>query len=218
MLKTSVFALALCLGAHAASASDNWNLEARAGTLGLGIDASYKVNDSLALRGGPNVLKFDRSETIDGVEYEAEVDFLNVGALVDWHPFKSGFRITGGAFFGGNDLSLNATPANNVTIGDTSFTPAQVGTIDGEVEWNAVTPYVGIGYSNAFYSKRKWRFSVDLGAKYNGEADVSYRTNGSLAGTPGFEAEVQREIENIEDDLDDFQFYPVLMVGVSYRF
>jgi len=222
MFKTSFAALSLCLLASAATAedrwSDDWNIEARAGTLGLGVDASYKVNDSLALRGGPNVLQFDHSDTIDGIDYDAEVDFLNVGALVDWHPFKSGFRVTGGAFFGGNSVDLVATPIGPVTVGNTTFSAADVGRIDSEIEWNDVSPYLGIGYSNAFHSESNWRFSVDLGAKYNGEADVSYTTNGLLAGNPAFEAEAERERQNIIDELDDYQFYPVLMVGLSYRF
>ena len=44
------------------------------------------------------------------------------------------------------------------------------------------------------------------------------RANGTMAADPGFQADLAREAKDIQDDLDDLEVYPVLSVGIFFRF
>ena len=50
------------------------------------------------LRGGYDVLDWDRDQTYKGIDYEAKIDFKSPGAFVDLHPFENGFLVSGGAY------------------------------------------------------------------------------------------------------------------------
>lgn len=58
-----------------------------------------------------------------------------------------------------------------------------------------------------------WSFFADLGVLFQGEPEVSYRATGAVA-----QVDIEREKRQIEDDLDEYKLFPVLSVGVAYRF
>jgi hypothetical protein len=43
-------------------------------------------------------------------------------------------------------------------------------------------------------------------------------TDGTLAGDPTFQAELQREEDNVRDDAKGFKYFPIVQVGLNYRF
>ena len=54
---------------------------------------------------------------------------------------------------------------------------------------------------------------------FSGEPDVSLESRGGLfSGDPTFEAEVDREEQRIREDIEDFKVYPVIQIGLTYRF
>ena len=48
--------------------------------------------------------------------------------------------------------------------------------------------------------------------------DVVLRATGTSAGDPAFQADLAKEERDIRDDLDDLEIYPVISVGLFFRF
>ena len=115
-------------------------------------------------------------------------------------------------------LDLDATPSGNVNIGDTDYTPAQVGTLSGDVEIDGIAPYIGIGWGDPMDRSKRWGFYCDFGVVFTDSPDVTLSANGTLASDPAFQANLAKERNEIEDDLEPFKFYPVISLGVYYRF
>ena len=137
---------------------------------------------------------------------------------MDWFPFDNAFHMTGGLLVNQNELELTAKTTANYEIGNTTYTAAEVGTLTGELDFNDVAPYIGIGWGNPFGKEGNWSFAIDLGVMFQGSADVDLSANGTLAGNAAFAANLAREEDNLEDEIDDYQYYPVIALGVSYRF
>ena len=73
-----------------------------AGTLGVGVEASYRILDKLVLRSAISGYNLNVDQTIFSFS-DSEVDDFNfdvrgffAGAMLDWHPFGSDLRLTGG--------------------------------------------------------------------------------------------------------------------------
>lgn len=189
-------------------------------TVGVGVEAALKINDYFSVRGGPNWIGFGLSKkSIDGIEYDLDLDFLNGSVFADVHPFQNGFRVTTGLFFGGNSVDLSSTPTEPVKVGDITFTPQELGTLDGDVSLNTVAPYVGFGWITGQDKEEGFQFFVDAGVKFGGHPDVNLTaTGGTLSGLPILTNELAKEQGNIANDLKILGFYPLIQIGVNYRF
>lgn len=140
--------------------------------------------------------------------------------MFDYHPFGGAFRLTAGGYYNDNsvDLKDKANSGNTVDIGNSTFTGAQVGTLTGQVDFNTFSPCVGLGFGNVVGEGSPFTFSVDLGAVYQGSPDVSLSASGPIASDLVFQTELVREVKDLNDKADSYRFYPVVQVGLSYRF
>jgi hypothetical protein len=190
----------------------------KAGTLGLGGDLTAGITSNVNARVGINAgsLSFQGSPT--DVEYDVDLDFLSFPAMVDWHVFDDSFRISAGVLINENEIGLLATPTAPVQIGDNVYTPAEIGTLSGGVDFEPVAPYVGIGWGNALDPYKKWGFTCDFGVAYTHSPNVALAASGTGASDPTFQDDLAREVSDIEDKLSNYKFYPVISVGLFYRF
>lgn len=193
-------------------------ISGKAGTLGLGGELTTGITSNVNARIGLNTLDFDYDDEFDDVEYDVELDFSSFSALVDWYLFDSSFRISGGLISMDHILNLDATPTTNKEVGGTLYTPSEIGTLSGDAEIDGVAPYVGIGWGNPMDPDKRWGFYCDLGVAFTESPDVSLTANGTLASDPTFQANLAKERKDIEDDLEPFKFYPVLSLGLYFRF
>lgn len=189
------------------------------GTTGGIIEGQYSFNDYVSVRGNFNTFTYGIDEDYDDVEYDADLDFSNFGAFLDVHPFNNSFMITGGAYFGDKKIEGTGRPTQAVQIGDTVFTPAQIGTLSLDAEADDTAPFIGIGWDNTFRTTGNWGFKIIGGAMFSGEPDVELKSNGGVfSNDPTFQAELEQEEQNIREDIEDFKVYPVVQIGVTYRF
>ena len=79
-------------------------------------------------------------------------------------------------------------------------------------------PYAGVGYtSNRGGSGLS--FVVDAGVMFQGGSLVTLTSNGGgLSADPTFQADLDRERADIKRDVDNLRFFPVVKLGVAYRF
>lgn len=213
-----LFVLGVLLGVGPVFAEENFAVGAKVSTLGLGVDGVAKINEYVNLRLGIQGFEYDKDGTESGIKYDFDLGLFSVGSFVDYFPFQNGFRLSLGAFFNDNELDMKASAATSYEIGDTTYTAAQVGTLNGKVEFDEFAPYIGIGWGNPFGKDGDWSIAFDLGIMYQGSPDVSLSANGTLANNAAFKDDIQREINNLEGDIDDYDYYPVISIAVTYRF
>lgn len=220
MLKNSLL-LSFTLGAFmmsSAAHAENYEIGGALTTLGAGIEVGKRINDRFGVRGALLYLPYDESDEIEGIEYEAELEFLNLGLLADWYPTQSGFRITGGLFIGNNEMDLTANNISSVTVGDTVYTTSEVNSLNGKIEVNDFAPYLGLGWDGVLTKDSRWNLGLDFGVKFHGSPEVSYTASGSLVTTDAFQNDLDAEVAQVESDLDSLQYYPVVGLNLKYIF
>jgi hypothetical protein len=205
----------LLFGAGTAAAQP-LSVGVQASTLGAGLELGFRPTGLLGVRVGANFLDFDFHRTIDQVNYKFDNHLRSGGGVVDFYPFSGGLRLTAGVRIDGNDADVTGTPNTNVTIGSTTFTPAQLGTLTGRVTFNSVAPYAGLGYAAALPAG--FELALDLGVLYQGSPKVTLNASGPIAGTALFQANVAQEEAKIRSRIDFLEWYPVAALTLSYRF
>lgn len=224
MKKTAILAAlvpAAMLGTQAAQAS-NTALGLKLGTLGGGIELTQGFTDNLNGRIGFNNFSYDYEETEDGIDYDGDLDFETFSALLDWHPFGGGFRISAGAYNNGNEIDATATGTDDYDIGDQTYTIDNA-RLDLAVDFDDFAPYLGIGWGDAVDQKGHVTFGLDIGVLYQGSPEASLSAQGTIGGqdvndNAQFREDLRREEEQLNNDLEDFEYYPVISVGLNYRF
>ena len=215
LVKKLIYPLALAgLLAAGTAAADGFALGAKAGTLGLGLEGTKGLTDKFNLRLGLNSYSYEFDEDASGIRYDAEFDLKSTAAIIDWHPFSGSFRLSAGFVHNKNQVTLTARPSGNVTIGNTVYSPAAAGTISGDVKFKSGAPYAGIGFGNAVSKGVPFGVTFEVGVLFQGSPDVSLRSNSPLVS----ESDLRREEQEAEADLEDFKTYPVISLGISYRF
>lgn len=212
------FLSALLLCALGCADSGGLAVLGKGGTLGFGGELATGVTSDINARLGLNMFESDFEDEFDDVEYDIGLDFSSFSALVDWHVFSNSFRVTGGLLSLNHEIDLDATPVTSREIGGTIYQPSDIGTLSGDVEIDGIAPYIGIGWGNPLDRSKTWGFYCDFGVAFTDSPDVSLSANGALASDPAFQADLAEEKDEIKDYLEPFEFYPVLSVGLYFRF
>ena len=217
-----VVAVVLLLSAGSAMAQSSEPgiaVGATAGTTGLGVEVQVKVGPIFTLRGSIDRLTHSADESYDGVDYNADLAFDTIGGFIDMHPMANGLLISGGAYMGDRDIDLAATPTGPVEIGGQTYTPSQVGTLNGAVKLRDVAPFVGIGWDDTFYRRGRWGFRAVAGVAWSVEPEVALTsTGGSLSNDPAFQARLRDESQRITEETEGYGLFPVVQVGLNYKF
>ncbi len=208
--------------AHAEDSSGTVGIGVKAGTLGVGGEVDFKLADSLHLRGGANYLTYSFDSTISNIDYEMEPEYKNASLILDWYPLSGAFRVSGGLFLNGNEIDLVGTPRKDLyTVPDEySFATPYIDTIkvNGTVEFNTLAPYIGVGWNSNVEKVKGWGVSFELGVLFQGKPKVTslYATAAppldAFTDHPEVQQILDEEKEKIEDDLENFQYYPVASV------
>ncbi len=214
VLLAAMFLFIISTAGYAQSTS----LAVKASTLGAGIEAERSFSDSIGGRIGGNYYSASYSGTEDDIEYKFDLNLKSISFLVDWHPFKSGFRVSTGALYNGNTIKGDAKSADEYEIGDTTFTAAQIGDLETEIDFNTFAPYLGIGWDTSFGKNNAFGFIIELGAAYQGTPKVDFEVNGTFKNNALLLSELSKEEDNLQDELNNFKYYPVASIGVGYRF
>ncbi|WP_158968195.1 hypothetical protein [Paraglaciecola sp. L3A3] len=232
--------LAACLSFNAmAEEEDNSGLgfSAKVGTLGPGLELDYRFNDYFNVRLQGNSYAYDDDFEEDGIDYTGELDLSTYGLLVDWRPFAGTFRFTGGAYSNSNELrgSAESDGTDEFEIGDQEYRGSSSDPLRLQTSvtlGSGTAGYFGLGWGNSDPSG--FMFSFELGVLFSGAPEVeldysgtavradgqgsSFDVNGSSAEAQTFRAEIDTEVANLEEDISEFEMYPVIALGIGYRF
>jgi hypothetical protein len=222
-MKTSTRAVVLCIAASscnilpALAQESQWGFGITGGTLGVGPQLSYRPNPYIGLRANAAFLSVTRDARVDDIEYNGDLDLRSFGAMLDWYPTGGGLRVAFGGRINQTEVGLVAAPGTGVTVGDTTYTPEQVGTLSGVVSVDDFAPALTIGYGGTL--GQGFTFGAEIGVLWQGAARIdNLRATGPLAAFPQLQADIEREEQRIEDELDEYELWPIAQLEFQYRF
>jgi len=194
-----------------------WGLGIAGGTLGVGPQVTYRASPHFGVRANATFLSLSHAEAVDDIDYDGDVDLRSFGALLDWYPTGGGLRLSLGARSNENEVGVVGAPGTSVTVGDTTYTPQQVGTLSGTVSFAEFAPTLTVGYGGTV--GEGFTFGAEIGVMWQGAPRINdLRATGPLAGTVLLQADIEREEQRIEAELDDFEVWPILQMEFQYRF
>lgn len=210
-----------------AAAQAQTALGLKAGTLGGGVELTTGLGEQVEVRLGASAFNYSETREASDIEYDAEARARTANGFLDWHPGGHGFRLTGGVIYNDSTIEGRSLPpaSGSYNIGGVPVPVNLVGTLDGTIDFDPVSPYAGIGWGNALKTSRRLGVSFDLGVVFLGGGDVTL-TPRIPAGSPLndpvaralLQVQLDREAEDIEEDIQDYDYYPVLSLGLTYRF
>jgi len=210
--------LAVLLGGSAlqANADDNFWLGVKAGTLGLGVEATWRPLRYLDFRIGANKFSYDDNGSEAGIDYDTELALQNFYATANMRAPLSPFRFTAGLVSNSNEVNLLSQDSSTFLIGGTTFTSAQVGQLQGKADFDSIAPYAGIGFDFRLFDTLGLNF--DLGVLWQGAPRLALTATGPIAADPVFQSELAIEQAELQNAVDDYELYPVASLGFSFNF
>ncbi len=196
----------------------------KAGTSGFGGEVTVGLTPAFNARASYNGYNYTGSTSQNAINYDYKLSLGSVPVLLDWYPFEnSGFRLSPGVIFNNNKVSATGTAAvtgSTIEINHVKYSTSQIGSLNGNVDFNKTAPYVGLGWGNAVGNKDSGlSFVFDLGVMFQGTPKVALNaSNPTIQNDPTFQANLNKEIADLKDKTDKFQYYPVVSIGLAYKF
>ncbi|WP_137153968.1 hypothetical protein [Rhizobium sp. FKL33] len=199
-----------------AAAADELTLTPQVSTLGVGIGAEKRLNDAWAARFDVSGASFSFSYAAKKSDTDNRARLFSLGAVADYYPYEDGLRLSAGVRLSGSYVKGSLSnlerqygkgkDAITVIIRDPLTTY--------KITQNPVQPYLGVGYS--LKVKERLSVSLDVGALYGGQPDLHVVSHADLYGFT--EQQIQNEIRKQQERLNAYQVYPVVQIGLTYRF
>jgi hypothetical protein len=199
------------------------------------VDFSVPVTRRTNARIGFNAFSYNGDFDEDNVKYVADLKLRSVQALYDIFPFGGNFHISPGVLLhNGLKVNANATVAGgqSFSLGDEEYVSsiADPKTGTAKLDVRKAAPMFLFGYGNPIpRSKRHLTFSIEAGVVFQGSPNINLNFAGSACDSTGLncrkittdpmiQAEVAKEQRKLRDDASVMKFYPVVSIGLGYRF
>ena len=197
-------------------ADDDLWLAARAGTQGLGLEATWRPVPYLDLRVGFSQYDYDTTRQEAGIDYDVSADLSSAYATLNARMPMSPLRFSAGLVSNGNKGTFIGNDTGSYNIGGQDFAAADVGNLRGSADFDSVAPYAGMGLD--FRIADTFGLHFDAGVMYQGAPSLSLAADGVLANDSNFLALLESERVELEDELSDYEWYPVVAVAFSVNF
>ncbi|MEM9401621.1 MAG: hypothetical protein AAGA44_03915 [Pseudomonadota bacterium] len=216
LLKAGLIGLVLA-ASSAAHADRDFGIGLKAGTLGAGIEGTWRPLPYLDVRLGTNFYEYDDSGDQAGVNYNATLDLDTVYGTANLRFPLSPFRVTAGLFSNGNELNLvSDETSGTIEIGGTNYNLSDVGTVSSTSTFGSTSPYLGFGYDFTVLDRVGLIF--DVGVLWQGDPEVSVTADGPIATQQAFLDSLEAERQELEDEISDFKAWPVVSLGFVVNF
>lgn len=188
------------------------------GGLSLGTGTPVRVRLDLY-----NSITQNLDRTESGIRYSGQAKYSESGLYLDWYPFNSRFRFSGGLFFNRTRFDLTASASNGSTaeINGRNYTLSGGDSISAGLRFPSTMPYFGVGWGMGPADKG-WNLIADLGLAFGRptaslDASASLRAKITAAGLNA-DDELASERQQFQDSANKFVAYPVARIGASYKF
>jgi hypothetical protein len=205
--------------ARAGALNDRLALEVGIGTTGAALEGAYKVSSAFVVRVEGDFLEFRDGFSSDDVRYTGRAHLNTAGAFLDWHPMGGGWLLSAGAVAGRRKVNVLANGvAGSIKIDGVAYSLTQIGSVNGAIDFGSAAPFVGLGWDNTFVTSGPIGFRAVAGVIVGPSPTASLSATGPFAANPTVVSELAAEQTSLEHDARDLQFYPVVQLGLSYRF
>jgi hypothetical protein len=208
-------AAATAITAPAMAAEGDWRAGITAGALGIGPEVSWRPSDHFGVRASGTFLSLNQSIDDGDTDYTGKLKLNSWGLMADVYPFGGSFFVSAGVRINGNEVSAKATPTSDIDIGDGSYTPQQVGTLTGRLDTRSIAPQATLGWSGG--RKRGFNFGFEAGVLFQGALRAAPLTYTGTVGSVSA-ADLERERQNLQEDVDGLKIWPVVQLRLGYRF
>jgi hypothetical protein len=208
--------------------------------LGINMQVAVNANRYINLRGVGNMFNYTVNNiSTNGLNINGKLNFATAGASVDFYPFPNhGFRLSPGALF----YNQNAVTAGMTVAGSTSFTLNSVTYYASSTNPIVGTGGLGLNSRNPTFTMTTgwgnmiprrgghWSFPFEIGAAFVGAPTLNMAlTSGqacnaqgqncvNVATDPTVQANLQAQIAKYRNDINPFQYYPIISFGTAYNF
>lgn len=206
------------------------------GTQGLGFAVGYEFNEYLRLRARYAFLGYDRNSDWNDLPYKAEFEGNNGGLLLDYHPTGGAFRLSAGLTLSTQKVKGDATLKGGgrvYSMGGYEYRSMNGASAHANYDWDSLQPYVGIGWTTGSDESGVY-FTADLGVNFCGKASLEVSHAGNIESRPRggggawqnlpaadldrrLHDSVKHEGRDLFKIADKIVVYPVLQIGVGYR-
>jgi hypothetical protein len=213
--KLYIFVFLIIFSLYSQISAQHYGTSIKVSTLGVTIDGIRSFGSSLNGRLGVAffTLTQDGGGGTDEYIYTADAKLTSVSLLADYFPFGGVFRLTGGFLINLNKAELEMTPNKSYNIGGDVYTPEKLGKLNADIDFNKFAPYLGIGFGNPMSGNFGLKFTFDVGTMYQGAPKIDLSASGLIEPSAAPDQEA-----TIEDNINWFQWYPVINFGLTYKF
>jgi hypothetical protein len=214
--------------ARVASTGTNTSLGLKAGTIGLSAELSRLLGDHIGVRAGVNVLRFSYERRFheygDGeILWDVRPKTTSFSGLIDLYPGARGvFRFTAGAMTSPlKGTGVGTILADPYQLEETLYPQPQtvIGKLVATARYPDVVPYVGLGFGTPAASHRGIGFAMDIGVAIGKPTVTLTSTNAATTTSPTLRRDLAlKELEWREEVVDKIPVWPVLSLGLTYRF
>ena len=199
--------LAISAAAFAGTASAQ-TAYGQVGTTGFTLGYAEHLNNHVNVRADASFFNYSRDIKAGSVDYSGKLKFSNVGLYADYFAVGQ-FRLTGGMLIGDDKVTAHGIAGGGNDIPQGEWVQATLKT-------KKVRPYLGVGWGLGKQSAKGLSFTADVGVAY-GRFKTNYDVSEGLAGYWG-DDRVQQERQDLDSKVNDLKWYPVVRLGVSYKF
>lgn len=212
--------------------------ETHFGINGFGGSIAMPVAPHLNVRAAGDYFRYSTSFTEQGANVTAALKLGHGRLLLDWYPFRSGFRISPQLVFAVQthvDATVLVPSGQTITLDGTDYVSSNADPLHGSasVKTRSVAPGLTVGWGNiAPRSSRHLTFPVEVGFYYIGQPDLNVAFTGSACdpkypqalgcqsvnNDAGFQSDLAGFIRRNQNNLSYASFFPEATVGIGYRF
>ncbi|WP_236693698.1 hypothetical protein [Robbsia andropogonis] len=187
------------------------------GTQGGGVGYAVNFNSYIGAHADIDYGALSHSVSSGDTKYKGRLNLIGGGLYMDVFPFQSSsFRFTAGALIGNSYLKGDGESTGGTYRINGQDYAAAGQSVSAKISYPAVRPYLGIGFGHKTEGRRGVNVTADLGVAY-GKPRVDYSVSAGLAAQAGA-ANVQAEEQRISDSVSKYRIYPVVQIGLAYRF
>ena len=203
--------------AGTASADNNFGFGVKAGTLGLGVEGTWRPLPYMDLRFGANQYDYSDTGTQANILYDSELNLETLYLTGNFRFPLSPFRVTAGVYSNGNEINMvSADNGAIIIVGGDLYPSAAVGTVTSRAYFDSTSPYLGVGYDFSLFGKVG--MNLDFGVLWQGSASIDIGVDGILADDPTFQASLEAERLELEEEISDYKAWPVVSLGFVVNF
>lgn len=207
----------------------------KVGVNGIGFDIATPLGNKWNLRGGASFLGYTVDTSANGMNVSADLHLRSAVISADFFPMAGGFRLSPGIMiYNGNHINalFHVPGGKQFDLGDGSYISSPTDPVHGTgyLDFSSkVAPTFTIGYGNLIpRNGGHWSFPIEVGFAYIGDPKVTLDLHGTacrngtdcgpIDGDAESQADLRQEERDLASDLSPLRFFPILNVGVGYRF